>query len=75
MSLMLINGRHTEEVRVAIIDEQRVLQGYRVAVAETDVERGNIVRGVVANIEPSLDAAFIEYGSPRHGFLKRHDVV
>jgi len=73
--MMLINGRHTEEVRVAIIDDKKALQGYRVAVAESSVERGNIYRGVVANIEPSLDAAFVEYGGPRHGFLTRHDVV
>ena len=72
---MLINGRHAEELRVAIVDEKGRLQGYRVAMGEAEVERGNIYRGVVANIEPSLDAAFIEYGAGRHGFLKRHDVV
>lgn len=72
---MLINGRHTEEVRVAIIDEAQKLQGYRVAVAESGVQRGNIYRGVVVNIEPSLDAAFIEFGAGRHGFLTRHDVI
>jgi len=72
---MLINGRHAEELRVAIVDETGRLQGYRVAMGEAGVERGNIYRGVVANIEPSLDAAFIEYGASRHGFLKRHDVV
>jgi len=72
---MLINGRHAEEVRVAIIDESKKLLGYRVAVAESHVQRGNIYRGVVANIEPSLDAAFVEFGVGRHGFLTRHDVV
>ncbi len=72
---MLINGRHAEELRVAIVDEKGRLQGYRVAMGEAEVERGNIYRGVVANIETSLDAAFIEYGAGRHGFLKRHDVV
>ena len=75
---MLINGQHAEEVRVAVIEGEEnawELSAYRVAVADSRVERGNIYRGVVANVEPSLDAAFIDYGGARHGFLTRHDVI
>jgi ribonuclease E len=74
---MLINGQHAEEVRVAVIEGEKdkwELSAYRVAVADSRVERGNIYRGVVANVEPSLDAAFIDFGAGRHGFLTRHDV-
>jgi ribonuclease E len=71
---MLINGRHAEELRVAIVDN-RVLEMYEVEVAAAGQRRGNIYRGIVANIEPSLDAAFIDIGANRHGFLARHDIV
>lgn len=71
---MLINARYAEELRMAVV-EDGVLQSYRVEVAEAGVERGNIYRGIVANVEDSLDAAFIDYGVEKHGFLTRHDVV
>jgi ribonuclease E len=71
---MLINGRYAEELRMAVV-EDGVLQSYRVEVAEAGVERGNIYRGLVQNVEGSLDAAFVDYGVEKHGFLTRHDVV
>jgi len=71
---MLINGRHAEELRVAVVQDQ-ILEYYQVEFADASMARGNIYRGVVANIESSLDAAFIEYGADRHGFLTRHDVL
>jgi ribonuclease E len=73
--MMLINGQHAEEVRVAVIDESKRLQTYRVAIAEAGVQRGNIYLGRVASVQPSLDAAFVEYGADKHGFLAGHDVV
>ena len=63
-----------EEVRLAIVSDNS-LEDYQIEVAETDLRRGNIYRGVVGNIEPSLNAAFIEFGAERHGFLASHDVV
>ncbi len=71
---MLINGRYADELRMAVVEEG-VLQSYRVEVAEAEALRGNIYRGTVANIEESLDAAFVDYGVEKHGFLTRHDVV
>lgn len=71
---MLINGRHAEQLRVAVVDGG-VLQLYDVEGAEAALKRSNIYRGVVANIERSLNAAFIEFGDAKHGFLTRHDVI
>jgi ribonuclease E len=71
---MLINAQRPEELRVAIIDGN-TLESYKVDVAESGVTRGNIYRGTIANIQPSLNAAFIDYGAERHGFLAIQDVV
>ena len=71
---MLINAQRPEELRVAIVDGN-TLESYKVDVAESGVTRGNIYRGTIANIQPSLNAAFIDYGVERHGFLAIQDVV
>ena len=71
---MLINARHSEELRVAIV-EDGALDSYQVQVAERGQLRGNIYRGLIANIQPALNAAFIDYGGERHGFLAIQDVV
>src|SRR5918999_1377099 len=71
---MLINAQRPEELRVAIV-QGNVLENYKVDVAEAGLTRGNIYRGVIANIQPSLNAAFIDYGAERHGFLAIQDVV
>jgi ribonuclease E len=71
---MLINAQRPEELRIAIVQDG-LLEDYQVDVAEAGVTRGNIYRGVIANIQPSLNAAFIDYGIERHGFLAIQDVV
>jgi ribonuclease E len=71
---MLINAQRPEEVRVAIMSGD-TLDGYQVAVAEGGLARGNIYRGVVANINTALDAAFVDFGAERDGMLPAHDVV
>ena len=71
---MLINAQTREELRVAIVDG-RTLEDFQVEVAERGSARGNIYRGTIAKIEPSLNAAFIDYGAERHGFLPIQDVV
>ena len=73
-SRMLINARAPEELRIAIVDGD-VLENYQVEVADADLTRGNIYRGIIASIQPSLNAAFIDYGAERHGFLPIQDVV
>ncbi len=71
---MLINARTPEELRIAIIDGS-TLENYQVEVAERGLTRGNIYRGTVAGIQPSLNAAFVDYGAERDGFLPIQDVV
>ena len=71
---MLINAQRPEELRIAIV-QGNVLENYKVDVAESGLTRGNIYRGVIASIQPSLNAAFIDYGAERHGFLAIQDVV
>ncbi len=71
---MLINAQRPEEIRVAIANGE-ALDVYQVAVAEADLTRGNIYRGIVASVHPGLNAAFINYGAEKHGFLSADDVV
>ncbi len=71
---MLINAQSPEEVRIAVLDDS-TLENYQVEVAEAGLTRGNIYRGVIANLQPALDAAFVDYGVARNGFLSIQDVV
>ena len=71
---MLINAQHPEELRIAIADD-KTLENYQVEVAEQGLTRGNIYLGVISSIQPSLNAAFIDYGTERNGFLAIQDVV
>ena len=71
---MLINAQRPEEVRIAIVSDN-VLDQYEVAATESGLCRGNIYRGVVANVQPSLDAAFVNFGEERDGLLRADDVV
>ena len=71
---MLINAQRAAEVRVAIVSGE-ILDEYQVAVAEADLARGNIYRGVVANLHTGLNAAFVDIGAERDGMLAAHDIV
>ena len=71
---MLINARTPEEARIAVVDGT-TLEDYKIEVAERGLTRGNIYRGRIDGVEPSLNAAFIDYGTERNGFLPSQDVV
>ncbi|HUP64405.1 MAG TPA: Rne/Rng family ribonuclease [Thermoanaerobaculia bacterium] len=71
---MLINAQRPEELRIAILDGS-TLENYQVEASEASQSRGNIYRGVVASLQPSLNAAFIDYGAPKHGFLSLDNLV
>ncbi|HEY0593138.1 MAG TPA: Rne/Rng family ribonuclease [Thermoanaerobaculia bacterium] len=71
---MLINAQRPEELRIAIVDGNR-LENYQVEAAETTQTRGNIYRGVVAALQPSLNAAFVDYGAEKNGFLSLDNIV
>lgn len=71
---MLINLQRAGQLRLAIVEGTQ-LKDYQVEIAEAGLTRGNIYRGVVANIQPSLNAAFIDLGEERHGFLPVQDTL
>jgi ribonuclease E len=71
---MLINAQRPEEVRVAVVSD-RTLDAYDISAAESGLRRGNIYRAVVANLQPSLDAAFVDFGDEKDGLLRAEDVV
>ncbi len=71
---MLINAQNPEEIRIATI-ENSTLQDFQVQVAESAQDRGNIYRATVVNVEPSLNAAFVNYGAERNGFLPANEIV
>ncbi len=71
---MLINAQREAEVRVAVVSDS-ALEAFQVQTADIGLNRGNIYRGIVVNIQPSLNAAFVDYGGERHAFLKSDDIV
>lgn len=71
---MLINAQNPEEIRIATIEES-TLQDFQVQVPESSQGRGNIYRAVIVNVEPSLNAAFVNYGAERNGFLPANEIV
>ncbi|SEK91056.1 Rne/Rng family ribonuclease [Nitrosovibrio tenuis] len=68
MKRMLFNATQPEELRVAIVDGQKLID-LDIESSGKEQRKGNIYKGVITRIEPSLEAAFIEYGGERHGFL------
>lgn len=66
--IMLIDATHPEETRVAVVDGRK-LEEFDVEVASRHPLKGNIYLAKVTRVEPSLQAAFVEYGGNRHGFL------
>src|SRR5262245_64642109 len=70
---MLINGLQPEECRIAIV-EDGVLEELYVERASQESYVGNIYKGRIVNIEPSIQAAFVDFGIGRNGFLHVSDV-
>src|SRR5262245_10263678 len=66
--VMLIDATHPEETRVAVVDGKK-LEEFDVEIASRRPLKGNIYLAKVTRVEPSLQAAFVEYGGNRHGFL------
>ena len=68
MKRMLFNATQAEELRVAIVDGQKLID-LDIESATKEQRKGNIYKGIITRIEPSLEAAFVDYGEERHGFL------
>jgi ribonuclease E len=68
MKRMLINATQAEELRVALVDGQK-LYDFDIEIPSKEQKKSNIYKGIVTRVEPSLEAAFINYGSEKQGFL------
>ena len=73
MKRMLINASQEEELRVALVDGQRLY--------DLDIEnrtriqkKANVYKGKITRVEPSLEAAFVDFGAERHGFLPLKEI-
>ena len=74
MKRMLINATQPEELRVALVDGQR-LYDLDIESAGREQKKSNIYKGRIVRIEPSLEAAFVDYGAKRHGFLPFKEIA
>ncbi|PZO66282.1 MAG: ribonuclease E/G [Pseudoxanthomonas suwonensis] len=73
MKRMLINATQAEELRVAIVDGQ-TLYDIDIEQPSREQKKSNIYKGRITRLEPSLEAAFVEYGAERHGFLPLKEI-
>lgn len=73
MKRMLFNATQAEELRVAIVDGQNLLD-LDIETLGKEQRKGNIYKGIITRIEPSLEACFVDYGTDRHGFLPFKEV-
>ncbi|MEJ2274614.1 MAG: Rne/Rng family ribonuclease [Woeseiaceae bacterium] len=73
MKRMLINATQQEELRMAMVDGQR-LYDLNIEAPASDRRKANIYLGKITRIEPSLEAAFVDYGADRHGFLPLKEI-
>ena len=74
MKRMLFNATQPEELRVAIVDGQKLID-LDIETAGKEQRKSNIYKAVITRIEPSLEACFVEYGGTRHGFLPFKEVA
>ena len=65
---MLINATQPEELRVALVDGQK-LYDFDIELPSNEQKKSNIYKGTITRVEPSLEAAFVSYGADKHGFL------
>ena len=73
MKRMLINATQKEELRMAMVDGQN-LYDLNIELPSNERKKANIYKGEITRIEPSLEAAFVNYGAERHGFLPLKEI-
>ena len=73
MKRMLINATQQEELRLAMVDGQR-LYDLNIELPASESKKANIYKGKITRIEPSLEAAFVDFGAERHGFLSLKEI-
>ncbi len=74
MKRMLINASQAEELRVALVDGQK-LYDFDIEVPSKEQKKANIYKGIITRVEPSLEAAFVNYGAEKHGFLPFKEIA
>ncbi len=74
MKRMLINATQPEELRVALVDGQK-LYDFDIEVPSKEQKKSNIYKGIITRVEPSLEAAFVNYGAEKHGFLPFKEIA
>ena len=74
MKRMLFNATQAEELRVAIVDGQKLVD-LDIESAGKEQRKSNIYKGVITRVEPSLEAVFVDYGAERHGFLPFKEIA
>ncbi len=74
MKRMLFNATQAEELRVAIVDGQKLVD-LDIESSAKEQRKSNIYKGVITRVEPSLEAAFVDYGCERHGFLPFKEIA
>lgn len=74
MKRMLINATQAEELRVALVDGQK-LYDFDIEIPSKEQKKSNIYKGTITRVEPSLEAAFVNYGADKHGFLPFKEIA
>ncbi len=74
MKRMLINATQPEELRVALVDGQK-LYDFDIEVPSKEQKKSNVYKGIITRVEPSLEAAFVNYGAEKHGFLPFKEIA
>lgn len=72
-SKILINAIDPEEVRIAKVQDNR-MEEFQIEMAGRESIHGNIYKGIVTRVEPSLQAVFVDFGAERNGFLQQHEI-
>jgi len=73
MKRMLVNATQQEELRVALVDGQKLFD-LSIEIPSREQKKANVYKARISRIEPSLEACFVDYGAPRHGFLPLKEV-
>src|ERR1051325_8589579 len=73
MKRMLVNATQQEELRVALVDGQKLFD-LSIEIPSKEQKKANIYKGRITRVEPSLEACFVDYGAERHGFLPLKEI-
>src|SRR5499425_3647757 len=73
MKRMLVNATQEEELRVALVDGQKIYD-LDIEIPSREQKKANVYKGRITRVEPSLEACFVDYGAERHGFLPLKEI-